>query len=145
MVKNNIYFCGTAGPFKKETWLECSIGDTTKATSIVQIRNPNNDTYRAGKYVKNMYFSKFLGCWKWNIFFLSSITAKTLTVYMSKHMIGVLREAVNAYPSRAPEFTPGVLWSLLLISSSFCAVSLLCVFTLLVPCCDVRYIHSIPQ
>jgi hypothetical protein len=43
MVNNNIYFCGTAEPFKKETWLECSIGATTKATSIVQIRNPNND------------------------------------------------------------------------------------------------------
>jgi hypothetical protein len=58
MVKNNIYFCGTAGPFKKETWLECSIGDTTKATSIVQIRNPNNDTYRAGKYVKKYRISQ---------------------------------------------------------------------------------------
>ena len=58
MVKNNIYFCGTAEPFKKETWLECSIGDTTKATSIVQIRNPNNDTYRAGKYVKKYRISQ---------------------------------------------------------------------------------------
>jgi hypothetical protein len=144
MVNNNIYFCGTAEPFKKETWLECSIGATTKATSIVQIRNPNNDI-PSEKICKKYRISQNFWAAENETFFFFPLSLPRLTVYMSKHMIGVLREAVNAYPSRPPEFTPGVLWFLLLISSSFCAVSLLCVFTLLVPCCDVRYIHSIPQ
>ena len=52
---------------------------------------------------------------------------------------GVLQEAGTAYPWRAHEFSPIVLmWSMLLIFLYFCVV-LLCVFTFVVPCCDVRY------
>jgi hypothetical protein len=56
----------------------------------------------------------------------SSITANTFTGldgYISNTVNG-LSEAGTAYPSRAPEFTPGML----LIFLVFCVV-LLCVFT----------------
>jgi hypothetical protein len=64
-----------------------------------------------------------------------------LTVYMS-NTAGFLSEARNGYPSRAPKAVHPMLFlvgSVLLVFLSFVCVILLCVFTFLVPCCDVRY------
>ena len=46
----------------------------------------------------------------------------------------------TAYPSRAPEFARG--FGGISVALVFCVV-LLCVFTFLVPCCDVRYDYII--
>jgi hypothetical protein len=45
----------------------------------------------------------------------------------------------TAYPSRAPEFTPGFLVGSMLLIFLFFVVVLLCVFTFWVSCCNVRY------
>ena len=47
---------------------------------------------------------------------------------------------LTAYPSPAPEFSPGCLWWYPCCSSFLLlCVVLLCVFTLVVPCCNVCY------
>ena len=62
-----------------------------------------------------------------------------LTVYMSS-MAGVFYEAGCAYSSRTPVLKSRFLvGSALLIALCFFWVVRLCVFTFLVPCCDVRY------
>jgi hypothetical protein len=53
-----------------------------------------------------------------------------LTVYMSK-TTGVLLEAGTAYPSRAPQFTPGVLRVHVARSSGFCVLFCRLLFLLL--------------
>ena len=63
------------------------------------------------------------------------------TVYMT-NTASVLLKAGTAYPSWAPEFTPGFLMgSMLLIVLVLCVV-LLCVVTFWVPYCDFRYDFS---
>jgi hypothetical protein len=64
---------------------------------------------------------------------------QVLTVYMSS-MAGVFYEAGSAYSSRTPVFKPGFFGRVRFAHCFvfFCVVRL-CVFTFLVPCCDVRY------
>ena len=71
--------------------------------------------------------------WQWIFYFIRRlffpVLLPDLTLYMSNMV----------YTLWTPEFTPGFLVEFVfLIFLVFCVV-LLCVFTFLVPCCDVRY------